>query len=98
MAMTTTMKQEPEIKKVLCKHCNNRFEATTDNFYTTNGKLRLDKCKDCYKKKAKEYEKNRPPRPPRVREPRDRREYYKMYNLKRKFAKQALNNKDSQDT
>lgn len=82
-----------EIKKVLCKHCSVCYPPTKENFYTSNGKLKLDICKSCKKKKAKEYGKNRKPRPPK-----DRKEEYRAYNLKRKLAKQALKAKDSQYT
>ena len=77
---------EIQIKNVLCKHCDNEYSSTKDNFYTCNGKLKLDICKDCKKKRSKENEKNR--------KPKDRRESNKAYYLKTKLKKQALISKD----
>jgi hypothetical protein len=70
----------------LCKHCDTEYPPTKEFFYTDKGKLKLDICKGCKKKRNKTYEKNR--------KPKDRREEYNAYNLKRKLAKQALTSKD----
>jgi len=72
-----------EIKKVLCKHCNVCYLATKDNFYTSKGKLILNKCKECKKFDSRKNEKNR--------KPRNRIEYNKAYYLKTK-EKKALKN------
>lgn len=86
--MTEIIKKE-EIKKVLCKHCNNTFLATKENFYTKKSKLALDSCKKCKCEKIKIYQKTFFPRPKRVRT-RDRKEYNKAYYLKKKLEKEAL--------
>jgi len=79
-----------QIKSVLCKHCDTNYLPTNDNFYTSNGKLKIDICKGCKCKKSKIDEKNRKPRKPRVYVYKDRTEYYKDYYLKKKLNKQAL--------
>ena len=89
--MTT---QEEDAKDVLCKHCDVYYPATKQNFYTCKGKLKLHMCKECWKEKSREAEKNRKPRKPRIRSYIDRREYFKEYNLKRKLEKQALDSKN----
>ncbi len=76
---------EQEIKKVLCKHCNNTFLATKENFYTYKGCFIFSKCKECKKELSKKNEKNR--------KPRNRTEYNKAYHLKNK-EKKALECKD----
>jgi hypothetical protein len=51
-------------------------------------------CKECWKERSREAEKNRKPRKPRIRAYIDRREYFKEYNVKRKLKKQELDSKD----
>jgi hypothetical protein len=87
--MTTT--QEEDVKDVLCKHCDCYYPATKENFYTCKGKLKLHMCKECWKERSREAEKNRKPR---IRAKRDRREYTKMYYARKKLEKQALVSKD----
>lgn len=72
-------------KHVLCKHCGVMYPPTKDNFYTSYGKLKLDKCKGCKKQQSKEYEKDyiRPPR----KNTRDRTEYMKKYREKKRLEK-----------
>ena len=70
----------------LCKHCDTMYPATKDNFYTSNGKLKLSICRGCKKEFSKVNEKNR--------KPRDRKAYNKAYHIKLKLKKQELNSKD----
>lgn len=71
---------EQETKKVLCKHCNNTFLATKENFYTKKGKLAIDICKQCKRDKVKMYIKNKPKKNYLQK---DRTEYMKIYNKAR---------------
>ncbi len=68
-----------DTNKVLCKHCNVSYTATKDNFYTSKGRLILNKCKECKRADSRRNEKNR--------KPRDRVEFYRLYYLRRKEKK-----------
>jgi len=60
------------------------YPATKDNFYTSNGKLKLHVCKECKKKYLRE---NRKP-DMRINRKRDRKEYQFNYKLKKKLEKE----------
>ena len=49
-----------DTKKVNCNDCKLLFDATNDNFYSHNGKLKLHACKECIKIRNRNYRKNKP--------------------------------------
>lgn len=75
-----------DTENILCKHCGVMYPPTKDNFYTSNGKLKLDKCKGCKKiqsqKNAVGYKR------PYRKDTRDRREYMAKYREKKRAEKQ----------
>jgi hypothetical protein len=53
------MSETRVIPDVYCKHCDTSYPKTTEHFYTCNGKLKTDKCKNCKKVKMREYRENK---------------------------------------
>jgi len=67
-------------KGAVCSTCKVLLPITDKYFYTTNGKFKTSKCKECKKK----YEQQR-----KFIKYRDRREYMRKYRERKKAEKMA---------
>ena len=72
------------LEGAVCHVCDTLYPMTTEYFYTSNGKLKIDKCKTC--KKAQQ--KNKPKEIRNKRNKDRKKEYNRMYYQRRKLEKQ----------
>ena len=91
----TTMNQYQcpccDFEGVVCQLCDTLYPPTKEYFYTSYGKLNLDKCKSCKKKQLKD-------KPKEIRNKRNKdrkKEYNRMYYQRRKLEKQQKQQQDN---